>query len=199
MSLLSADITVEGFAFPLSCRAEIAGLDSLRMQLWGLWGMPVGQLRLTPWQVQYYDAFRNVVVEGQPRPEAFARIVGIPLPYTLLLALLRQRPPVPDVPARIAWDAERRLVSVADSLGNQLSFRLPGWELVAYEYAASPTVFRVTFTDWRRGSAAYAESLRLDAPQGSLRIRVREFTQQQTPSGPFALKVPDDAVRIPLE
>jgi hypothetical protein len=195
--VLVADLTLQGVGFPLSCRVELAGTDSLCMELWGLFGMPVGHLRVSTASFQYYDALTNTVLEGTPRPDLFARLIGLPLPLELVLALLRQRPPVPTSWQSFAWDAERALLTVVDTAGNRLSVQLPTGEISAYEL--SDGTVHVRYSGWRQHSPLYAERMTVTTPRGQLQLRVREILYRDTPSCSPAFVVPADAERLRLE
>ncbi|GBD06433.1 hypothetical protein HRbin21_00225 [bacterium HR21] len=198
--VLSAEMTVSGIAFPVSCRAEIAGSDSLYAELWGPLGFALGQLRATPETLTYYDALRNLLVESRPRPEFLQKMLGVPLTYGTLLALLRQRPPLPEVPEAVSWDSSRALLILQDTGGNRLEFRFPQRELHAYEARLSPeSTIRVTYSDWQTAFPAYARVVQLRTPRITLICRVQEFGFRQRPSGPYVLAVPSDATRVVLE
>lgn len=197
-TVLTADVSLDALAFPLHCQAEIAGRDSLRIELWGPLGLPVGQLWATPEEFEYYDALRNVAFRGPLRPELIARALGIPLPFELLIALFLQRPPLPDSVDSSTWDPQQRTLAVNNTCG-KLFFRLPQWELVAYEYGSYPQRIRVTYADWETHSLPYARQLRVETPRGTLSLRLRTHTVRETPSGPLRLRIPPNAERVLLE
>ncbi len=197
---LRAEISVPGSPFPIVCRAELAGYDSVYAEFWAPLGIMLGQLRMTPETLEYYDAMRNTVLIARPTIELTRQALGIPLTYESVLALLRQRPPLPHRPDSIAWIPSRSLLILWDSAGARLEFQLPAWELCAYELRVSPeTSLRIEYSQWHAQSPVYAEHVRLTTPTLSAAIDVRDFRFLDAPSGAYALKVSSNARRIVLE
>lgn len=197
-AVLTADILADGIAIPLQCRVEVAGTDSVRVDLWGLLGLPVGQFWATAEQFQYYDAVRNILFQGPWRVDLVARFLGVRLSFEHFVALLLQRPPIPDSLYRVLWDSRTRLLYVADERG-QVILQLPTWEPVAYEYWSSPDTLRMLFAEWTMHPVAYARQLRLETPHGSLRLRIRSYSLRESRSVPLSLNVPEDAERVVVE
>lgn len=198
--VVEADITIPSIAFPVMCRVEIAGSDSLSAEFWGPLGFALGQLWATPEELSYYDVSRNLLVESRLRSETLQQLLGFPLTYESLLALLRQRPPLPEVPESTAWDSVHSTLTLWDTVGNRWEFQLPRWELRAYEIRPTPERgIRILYSEWRTSPPAYAKVVQLVMPSATIVCRIREYRFRESPSGPYRLAVPSNAARIVLE
>ena len=187
------------FALGLSFRAVVAGRDSLRLELYGPLGMPVGMLYAQPQHAVFYDIWRNVVLEGRSPTAVLAQLLPLTLPYPLLLALLRQE--LPRLAAfQTGWDAQRRLLVVRDSSGVVIAVDP---ESGALHYAELPTTdaapVRVFLREHRRASSPVAQRILIQSPQGDLSIELQEFTRQPSPGMPLSFPLPENVPRLVLE
>ncbi len=197
-AVLNADVVADGVPIPLRCQAYIAGTDSMRLDLWGPLGLPIGQLWATRREFQYYDAVRNVLFQGSWQPALIAHFLGVPLSFEHLVALLLQRPPLPDSLTQKAWDPAKRLLRAGNGREHVL-LRLPEWELVAYEYQDSRDTIRITYDDWVAQPPFYARKLRVATARGTLQLQIRSYTPWQSPAVPFVLRIPENAERVVVE
>lgn len=196
---LRGSVRSSQLAFGVSFRAVVAGQDSLRLELYGPLGMPVGMLYARPERFVFYDIWRNVVLEGRSPTAVLSQLLPLTLPYPLLLALLRQE--LPRLAAlQIGWDAQHRLLVVRDSSGVVLAVDP---ESGALHYAELPTTdaapVRVFLCEHRRASPPVAQRILVQSPQGDISIELQDFTRQPSLGMPLSFPLPENAPRLVLE
>ncbi len=196
---LRGSVRSSQLAFGVSFRAVVAGQDSLRLELYGLLGMPVGMLYAQPQRVVLYDIWRNVVLEGRSPTAVLAQLLPLTLPYPLLLALLRQE--LPRLAAfQTGWDTQRRLLVVRDSSGVVIAVDP---ESGALHYAELPTTdatpVRVFLRQHRRASPPAAQWILIQSPQGDVDIELQELTRQPSLGMPLSFPLPENVPRLVLE
>ncbi len=196
---LRGSIRSSQLAFGVSFRAVVAGRDSLRLELYGPLGMPVGMLYAQPHRVVFYDIWRNIVLEGRSPTAVLSQLLPLTLPYPLLLTLLRQE--LPRLAAvQTGWDAQQRLLLVRDSSGVVVAVDPESGALHYVELPATDTApVRVFLREHQRASPPVARQVLVQSPQGDVSIELQEFTQQPSLGMPLSFPLPENVPRLVLE
>lgn len=196
---LSADLLLPRTPLPVRCQIEVAGSDSLWAELWGPFGVAVGQLRLTVSEMQYYDALRNVLLRGRPTPQAVERVLGLALPPSVLFTLLRPEVSLPERLGSAAWEEDKQQLKLCDTAGSCWTFRSLDLRLLSYEAELPAGRLQVEYSGQHHSLPSYPERLRIAMAGINLVLVVRDVAYHSTPSRPYSLHIPTNAARIELE
>ncbi|MEN3027002.1 MAG: hypothetical protein ABDH31_04750 [Chlorobiota bacterium] len=196
---LSAELLLPRTPLPVRCQIEVAGSDSLWAELWGPFGVAVGQLRLTASEMQYYDALRNVVLRGKPTPQAVERALGLALPPSVLFTLLRPEASLPERLGSVAWEKDRQRLKLCDTASSCWTFRSLDLRLLSYETELPAGQLQVEYSGQHHSLPSYPERLRIAMAGVSLALVIRDVAYHPTPSRPYSLNVPTNAARVELE
>lgn len=93
--LISSDLTISapGIDQSGSAKIYIAETDSIRMDINGPFGIPIGKLYSNKDYFIFYNIFESIIYKGSPKALNFQKVVNIPLSFNELIHLLRNETP----------------------------------------------------------------------------------------------------------
>jgi hypothetical protein len=89
MLTLTGDMKISGAGITVWYDALVRGRDSLRINLVGPFGVPVGALSATPAEFVFFNAQEGVAIEGTPDRETFGKLMMLDMEYDELASTLR--------------------------------------------------------------------------------------------------------------
>lgn len=106
MLSLNGDMKISGIGATVWFDALVRGRDSLRINLVGPFGVPVGALSATRDQFLFFNAQEGEAIEGIPDRETFGKLMQLELEYNEMISMLRGE--LPRIPEPGSYQAEER-------------------------------------------------------------------------------------------
>jgi Domain of unknown function (DUF4292) len=106
MLTLNGDMKIAGAGITVWYDALMRGRDSLRINLVGPFGVPVGSLSATPAEFLFFNAQEGEAIEGAPDRETFGKLMQLNMDYDEMASMLRGE--LPRIPAAGTYKAEER-------------------------------------------------------------------------------------------
>lgn len=104
MLSLSGDMKIAGAGVTVWYDALVRGRDSLKINLVGPFGVPVGALSATPSEFLFFNAQEGEAIEGTPDRETFGKLMMLDLEFDEMASMLRGE--LPRIPAPGTYTAE---------------------------------------------------------------------------------------------
>jgi len=104
MLSLSGDMKIAGAGVTVWYDALVRGRDSLKINLVGPFGIPVGALSATPSEFLFFNAQEGEAIEGVPDRETFGKLMMLDLEFDEMASMLRGE--LPRIPEPGTYTAE---------------------------------------------------------------------------------------------
>jgi|GEM_PF-1875817 len=181
--------------------ALVRGRDSLRINLVGPFGVPVGALSATPDAFVFLNAQEGEAVEGRPSRENFAKLLMIDLEYDEMLSMLRGE--LPRFPAPGTYTARKSDDAIAYEVrtpGMVEKFSIALGDATLQSYARGTDVggtiaeeLAITYNDYRAlGGRQFPRRGIVDigAGQQKITISVERVSDRIDPDRSCAIDLP---------
>ncbi len=192
---INGEMKIAGMGITIWYDALVKSRDSLRVNLIGPFGVPVGALAATRGAFVFFNAQEGEAIEGKPDGETFSKLMQLELDYDQMVAMFRGE--LPRFPERgtyeYATNSDGVRYTVRSAIGRE-QFVIDPADATVLSYVRYPAVgdtttedFAITYKDFRTvGGRKFPHRASVSIANGDRKVSITvDKARESAPEGKY--------------